>query len=104
MVDLVEVLGFRSRAFDSAEAMLGSTDPFNLVITDVHMAGLSGLDLVERLAASAPGLPVIVVTARDEAMSAERARRAGARAFLVKPISQAILSQHIARALDGGTS
>jgi two-component system response regulator FixJ len=99
LAELVRVMGFEARAFPSAEALLTSPLPFDLVITDVHMDGLSGLDLVETLSRTRPGLPVIVITARDEPASAARAERAGAMAYLQKPVSQTVLTRHLASAL-----
>ena len=56
----------------------------DLVVTDLRLPGLSGIDLVARLHDARPGLPVLVVSAHEEEMHARRAREAGAVGFLPK--------------------
>jgi DNA-binding NtrC family response regulator len=72
----------------SAEAALGrlaELDP-GLVITDVRMPGLSGLQLLERLQEARPDITVIVITAHEDMSTAVRAMKAGAYDYLVKPL------------------
>ncbi len=68
----------------SALARLASED-FDAVVTDVRMRGMSGLELCERVTASRPGLPVLVITAFGDLDTAVGAIRAGAWDFLTKP-------------------
>ncbi len=58
----------------------------DVVLTDLRMPGLDGVELVQRLKERAPGLPVVVMTASGEIASAVRAMRAGAADYLTKPI------------------
>src|SRR5262245_30175362 len=55
------------------------------VVLDVHMPGMNGLEVQELLAQSETPLPVIFITAHDEASVRERTLQAGAVAFLPKP-------------------
>lgn len=74
-------------AVESAEeAMdaLGPALPCDLVVTDLRLPGLSGIDLVGHLRSARPGLPVIVVSGHEEAMHARRALDAGAVQFVPK--------------------
>jgi two-component system response regulator HydG len=59
---------------------------FDVVITDLNMPGMSGLELCRRTHASWPELPVILVTAFGSLQSAVGALRAGAYDFISKPI------------------
>ena len=69
---------------ESALARLANED-FDAVVTDVRMRGISGLELCERITASRPGLPVLVITAFGDLDTAVGAIRAGAWDFLTKP-------------------
>ena len=69
------------------------------VVMDVHMPGLTGLEVVPRLRAQGMVAPVILVTASDEAGMPERARAAGATHFLTKPFSMDVLTKVIERVL-----
>jgi DNA-binding NtrC family response regulator len=72
----------------SAEEALGMVhrvDPA-LVITDVRMAGMDGLELLRTLRERAPGIDVIVITAFEEMRTAVEAMKAGAFDYLVKPL------------------
>ncbi len=68
-----------------AVAALPGFEP-GLVITDVRMPGLSGLELLERLRAAHPDLDVIVITAHEDMSTAIAAMKSGAYDYLVKPL------------------
>jgi FixJ family two-component response regulator len=57
----------------------------DLVVSDVHMPGMSGLDITRHVAVSGTRLPVVLITARSEADLEDRAAAAGAVCFLKKP-------------------
>ena len=73
----------RSSAEQALEQL--KNEPFDVVVTDVVMEGMSGLELCDRIAASKPDLPVVVMTSHSALDVAVGALRAGARDFLVKP-------------------
>ncbi len=60
--------------------------PVDLVLTDVVMPGLSGLELLRRLRRVAPGLPVVLITAHGSIDLAVSAMKEGAHDFVTKPI------------------
>ena len=99
--DLLLVEGLACRAFESAEAFLASYAPgaFTAVITDVRMPGMNGLELLAHIKRSDPDLPVIVVTSAMDAQTHKRATDGGAWAFLVKPVRNADLLDHLATIL-----
>lgn len=58
--------------------------PCDLVLADMSLPGMDGIELIERLLVEHPALRVLVVSGHDEAVFGERARNAGARAYLNK--------------------
>ena len=92
--------GFRVCTFSSAEDFLESakSTPGCLVL-DVHLGGLSGFELHDRLVAAGRRIPVVFITAHDDAVTRERARRAGAVDYLRKPFNDESLIAGINRAL-----
>src|SRR5687767_3046198 len=63
----------------------------DVVLSDVRMPRLDGIELLGRLAHEAPGLPVVLLTTFDDQPAFEEAVRAGARGFLLKDIGLARL-------------
>jgi FixJ family two-component response regulator len=98
----LKVSGFTPDIFSSAEEFLQSNrlDETSCLITDVHLRGMSGLQLQSRLAASGSRLPVIVITAFPDDRVRERALSAGAVCFLDKPFNTGDLLTCIRLALD----
>ncbi len=79
-------------ARDANEALASvSTEPVELVLADVRMPGLSGLELVRQIHDFAPDLPCIVITGYGGADQSLEALRAGAFWYLEKPFEQARL-------------
>jgi DNA-binding NtrC family response regulator len=62
-----------------------STQPFDVVLTDLNMPGMNGTELCRRIIEAAPHVPVVLVTAFGSIDSAVDAMRAGAYDFLTKP-------------------
>ncbi|MDR2402689.1 MAG: sigma-54 dependent transcriptional regulator [Spirochaetaceae bacterium] len=73
----------------------------DLVITDLRMPGISGEDLLQRIGAETPGIPVIVLTGHGTVENAVNAMRNGAYDFLTKPVNLDRLSLLVKRALKG---
>lgn len=99
---LLGTAGFTVKTFGSAEALLASDqlDQIRCLALDIHLDGLSGFDLQERLAAAHSRMPIIFITALDDVRTRERARRAGAVDYLRKPFDEQALIAAINRALD----
>jgi FixJ family two-component response regulator len=85
--------GFTVRVFSSAEEFLGSEHgrSADCLVLDVHLGGLSGFELYERLIAAGTRIPVVFITAHDDAITRARARQSGAVAYLPKPFDDASL-------------
>jgi two-component system response regulator HydG len=73
----------------------------DIVVTDVNMPKMSGIELLKELRRQDPSLPVIVCTASDDVATALEAMRAGAQNYLTKPLELAALVIAIERALQG---
>ncbi|MGH8207022.1 MAG: response regulator, partial [Steroidobacteraceae bacterium] len=86
--------GMTAKAFDGAEPALAAlrADAPDVLITDIRMAGQSGLELLRRIHAVQADLPVIVMTAYSDLGSAVSAYESGAFEYLPKPfdIDQAV--------------
>jgi DNA-binding NarL/FixJ family response regulator len=77
-----------------------ATDP-DMAIVDLVLQDCSGLDLVRRLRARKPGLPVLVLSMHDEAFYAERALRAGAMGYVAKTEDGDIILRAVREVLAG---
>ena len=71
------------------------------IILDLHMPGMSGFEVLERLTLDIFSPPVIVITGHDQAGNAERVASLGARAYLTKPVDEEPLLEAINSALGG---
>jgi CheY-like chemotaxis protein len=66
-----------------------------LVLSDINMPGLTGLELLPKIKALRPKVPVIMITAYGDSDTRRRALEAGAQGFLTKPIDFAALKAEI---------
>ncbi len=82
-----------------AFALLASTD-FDCVVTDLAMPDMHGFELIERIVANRPEVPVVVLTGSGNFPTAIAAMRAGAYDFVTKPIDLAALALAIRRAAE----
>ena len=74
----------------------GDTDvPLILILADINMPGMSGLELLPRAKALRPDVPVIMITAYGDAETKRKALENGAEALLTKPIDFAALRNEI---------
>ena len=98
---LVRALGYQVSTFASAEEFLDSdrVHDTSCLITDLHMPGLSGIELQHRLIADGHHMPIIFITAYPEDDVRARAMKAGAVCFMAKPYSDDHLIGCLDRAL-----
>src|SRR4051812_35791605 len=80
--------GYQTQSASSGKAALQllSESPFSMIISDVRMEGMSGLEMLRRVRQIHPALPVLLVTAFADIRSAVSAMRDGAVNYLAKPI------------------
>jgi FixJ family two-component response regulator len=98
---LVRSVGWEAETFATAEDFLqwsGPPTPACLIL-DMHLPGLSGLELQERLHAEGRPVPVVFITAYADEQMREAALRVGAIAFLEKPFEEQSLLTAVDRAL-----
>jgi DNA-binding NtrC family response regulator len=100
--ELLRDEGYAVEMAADAFKALGKVADFapDLVLTDLKMPGMDGLQLLARLHETDPELPVVVMTAFGEVESAVRAMRSGARDYLSKPVNVGELSVVIAREME----
>ena len=98
---MVESLGLESAATDSGEEalLLSQREHFDLVLTDVRLPGISGIELLRGLRETDATLPVIVLTAYGSVPSAVEAMKLGAFDYVVKPFDVEALEQIVQNAL-----
>lgn len=102
---LLRASGLVAECFPSGHAFLGSlttTQP-DCVILDLHMPGLGGLQVLQRLRERQPPLPTIVITGHDEPENQSRCMSLGAIAYMRKPIDDHALLQTIEQAVQKRT-
>ncbi len=103
LVDLLSSLGYGAQGYASADEFVaaGGERSCDCVVTDIHMPGLSGIDLKLLLTARGSKVPVIMITARADAGLESRARASGAVCLLRKPFKSAALTHCLELALKG---
>jgi FixJ family two-component response regulator len=69
------------------------------VVLDIHLDGMSGLELERRLAADGAGIPIVFITGHDDEVTRGRVRQSGALAYLRKPFDKRALLDAIGKAL-----
>ena len=99
---LMKSAGLQVETFGSAREFInaGVTNRTGILVADVRMPEMSGLDLQKQLVASGAEIPVIFISAHEDSRAVEMALAAGAVAFLYKPFDDQDLLAAIDRALD----
>ena len=102
LVDLMRSIGYRAEPFASAEAFLALCDlvPFACVIADVHLPGMSGLELARKLHERGGMSPLILITALSDQRLDDEAMSVGARCLLRKPFETKALLDCVERSLS----
>lgn len=106
LVKALRRFGHDPIAADSAETgldLLGAL-PTDLIILDLGLPGVSGMDVLNTLKQVQSRVPVIVMTGHDSAKVAVKAMHLGAVDYLTKPVTFGDLEQAVARALGPGGS
>ena len=108
---LLRSIGLEADTFNTGNDyfdMLDSTPSYRpaCIVLDVQMPGVNGLEVQRRLAGS--GIPIMFITAHDDAEVRERALAAGAAAYLRKPFNDEVFIEAVRTAIghyrDGATS
>ncbi len=97
-------IGFAIETYtDSVTALAAMAEkPFDIVVTDLKMEGIDGIEVLKRVRAMNPETRVIIITGYASPDTAELADREGVFAFLAKPFRLDELKQVIYRAMETG--
>src|SRR5438309_1213061 len=106
LVESLSSLGYKSSGYSSAEEYFDRVGgiAFNCVVSDIHMPGMSGLDLMKRLAVEGSTVPVVLITARSDPNLKAKAAIAGAVCLLRKPFEINDLLERIEGAVAEGNA
>jgi CheY-like chemotaxis protein/two-component sensor histidine kinase len=101
LTQILEHLGYKVEACVSSEAayalFLERKGAFDLVITDMGMPGMTGLELVEKLKRIQPAIPIMLCTGFSEQVTADNYRQMGLAGFVSKPFNARFIAQEVAR-------
>ena len=86
---------------EALEEFKAQPEAFDLVLTDLSMPGMTGLELARTVLKLRPGTPVLLCTGFSEIVSMEQAREMGVRGVIIKPVLKGRLARAVRRALDG---
>ena len=90
---------FSCTIFDNAEQCLDEfmSQPADLVITDLRMPGMNGFQATRQIskASETSSIPVIMVTTKDQETDKVWAMRQGAKDYIVKPVQEKALIEHV---------
>jgi len=95
-------LGYACRTADGADRALSilERESIHLVLSDIMMPGLSGIDLLQRLVQGYPETAVVMLTAAADAQIAVQAMKLGAYDYITKPFNLEELAVHVEKALE----
>jgi PAS domain S-box-containing protein len=105
--EMLSPLGYRITACPTAgealEKFRASPASFDLVITDMNMPKILGIDLAREMQRIRPDIPIILCTGFSDRIDAEKAKSLGIREYIEKPIVRTALAGAIRRVLTGKT-
>jgi FixJ family two-component response regulator len=98
---LLQSAGIRVLTYASATEFLeaGLASAPDCVILDIHLGGMSGLEMLSRLRDLGHNVPVLIITAHDDAQAREAAVRGGCAAYLRKPLDAKVFLEEVATAM-----
>jgi two-component system sensor histidine kinase/response regulator len=108
LLEQLRIWGMRAEALESAELALSALDaaqvgddPFALILTDMHMPGMDGLDLIRTIRArnDSNATTIMMLSSGGQGSDFARCQELGVAAYVVKPIRESDLRAAIARAL-----
>ena len=99
---LIKVAGFKAKTFGSAREFIdsGHYQSAGILVLDVRMPGMNGLELQKYLTDSASDMPIIFITAHEDIQARRKALEAGAIDFIKKPFEDQTLLDGIQMALS----
>lgn len=103
VVERLEIRGLEAVGETSGSAALErlEREAFDVVVVDVKMPGIGGLEVIRRIKDHKPDLEVILLSGHGSAGDSEEGLRLGAYDYLMKPIKIDVLVEHIRQAAMG---
>jgi CheY-like chemotaxis protein/anti-sigma regulatory factor (Ser/Thr protein kinase) len=102
---ILERLGYRvtsrTSSVEALEAFKAKPDEYDLVITDMTMPNMTGVELSARLKEIKPDIPIILCTGFSEMIDEDKAKNMGIKAYIMKPILKDEIGGAIRKVLDG---
>ena len=102
--DMLTHLGYevveRTSSLEALKLFQSKHDHFDLVITDMTMPNMTGVDLAKEMLMIRPDIPIILCTGFSEMISDEEAKNLGIRKFIMKPLLKSTLAMKIREVLD----
>lgn len=102
--DMLTILGYevieRTSSLEALKLFRFNPGRFDLVITDMTMPNMTGIELAQEIIRIRPGLPVILCTGFSEAITQEKAKAIGLKDFIMKPLIKNQIAAAIRRVLD----
>jgi len=94
--------GYQTLTADNGQTALDilKAEQVDLVVSDLHMPGMNGLELLKQMQAESEAVPLIMVTAQGEIATAVEAMKLGAADYILRPFDLEVLEVAIAKALD----
>lgn len=103
--ELLQMMGYETRAVEGGEQALQSLQEAatDLVITDLNMPGMDGMELMKRIKTLHPGLPVIIITGYGTFNTERQVLSSGADGYIPKPCTINRVQETVNQALAGCT-
>jgi DNA-binding NtrC family response regulator len=101
LTDMLEILGYGSAAAGNGEEALQilERETFDLVIADLNMPRMDGIELLSRIKESWPNLPVVIITGYRTVHTEKKILQKGADGFIPKPCTLKRVKEIVAAAL-----
>jgi FixJ family two-component response regulator len=97
---LLQASGFEVESYGSGKDFLASREATpDCLILDMHMPGMTGLQVIDALRSAGRELPTVIITAYDAPEISEQCRAAGVSAYLRKPLDERVLLNSISASL-----
>lgn len=101
---MLERFGYKvhelTSSVDALKTFKADPDAYDLVITDMSMPNMTGVQLAGKMLAVRPNIPIIICTGFSDKMNVEVAKALGAKGLLIKPILMSALAKEVRRVLD----
>jgi two-component system nitrogen regulation response regulator GlnG len=99
-------LNYSCETADTAEQALAKLEAkrFDVVLTDISMPGLNGMELLKRVVEKYPGTPVIIISGHSDQDHAQNLMSRGAFDYLLKPFRLEVVEASVKRAIEKGSS